>query len=74
VYKNKLTQLIQAVERGDRVIISRHGRPVVHLVPTEAAKRPAPKFGTLKGLVKVDPRVFAPMGDEEVDAFIEGRY
>jgi predicted RNase H-like HicB family nuclease len=36
---------------------------------------PKPKFGTLKGRVKIiDPHVFDPMTDEEVDAFIEGRY
>jgi len=72
--KNKLTQLIHAVERGERVTICRHGRPVADLVPAETAQRPAPKFGTGKGKFKVDPRAFEPMTDEEVDAFIEGRY
>jgi prevent-host-death family protein len=72
--KNKLTQLIHAVERGERVTICRRGCPVADLVRTETAERPAPKFGTLKGVIKVDPRAFEPMTDEEVDAFIEGRY
>jgi hypothetical protein len=36
--------------------------------------RPKPKFGTLKGKVILDPHVFDPMTDEEVDAWIEGRY
>ncbi|MBV9269339.1 MAG: type II toxin-antitoxin system Phd/YefM family antitoxin [Acidobacteriaceae bacterium] len=72
--KDKLTQLIHAVERGERVTICRHGRPVVDLVPTEPSTRPAPKFGTLKGAFKVDPKFFEPMTEEEADAFIEGRY
>ncbi|MBV9269337.1 MAG: type II toxin-antitoxin system Phd/YefM family antitoxin [Acidobacteriaceae bacterium] len=72
--KNKLTQLIHAVERGERVTICRHGRPVVDLVPAEPLTPPAPKFGTGKGKFKFDSRAFQPMTDEEVDAFIEGRY
>lgn len=72
--KNRLTQLIQSVERGERVTICRHGKPVVDLVPTQTGTRPAPKFGTGKGKWTYDPRVFEPMTDEEVDAFLEGRY
>ena len=73
--KAKLTQLIHAVENGERVTISRHGRPVVDLVPTNPEQREKPKFGTGKGKVKIlDPRAFDPMTDAEVDAFIEGRY
>jgi prevent-host-death family protein len=72
--KNKLTQLIQTVERGERVTICRHGKPVVDLVPTQSETRAAPKFGTLKGKLVVDPKAFEPMTDEEVDAFLEGRY
>jgi hypothetical protein len=38
------------------------------LVPTAVAAKPVPKFGTLKGKVKTDPRAFDPMTDDEVDA------
>ena len=73
--RNKLTQLIQTVEKGERVTICRHGKPIVDLVPTNAEERQAPRLGTLKGKIKIlDPRAFAPMTDEEVDAFLEGRY
>jgi len=71
--KNKLTQLIHAVERGERVTICRHGRPVVDLVQAKEERLP-PKFGTLKGKVTVDPKFFEPMTEEEANAFIEGRY
>ena len=73
--KNKLSQLIQFVERGESVTICRHGRPVVDLVPAGSGQTLAPKFGTLKGKVApVDARALAPMSDEEVDSFIAGRY
>lgn len=43
--KNKLTQLIAAVEKGERVTIVRRGHPVAEIVqPT----RRAPKFGGLR--------------------------
>ncbi len=70
--RNKLTQLIQAVEKGERVTICRHGKPVAELVPVE--EQIAPKLGTLRGKIKIlDPRAFEPMTDEEADAFIDGR-
>ncbi len=73
--KNKLTQLLQTVEKGERVTICRHGKPVADLVPSEPEKRKAPQFGMLKGKIKIlDPHAFEPMTDEEVDAFLEGRY
>lgn len=73
--KNKLTQLIAAVEKGERVTICRHGKPVVDLVQTQAVEPPKREFGTLKGKIKIyDPDWARPMTDEEVDAFIEGRY
>jgi hypothetical protein len=43
--------------------------------PEPAAIEDKPKFGTGKGKIKIiDPHVFDPMTDEEVDAWIEGRY
>jgi hypothetical protein len=46
----------------------------VDLVQTQG-ERKAPEFGTLKGKIKIfDPDWARPMTDEEVDAFIEGRY
>lgn len=73
--KNKLTQLIQSVERGERVTICRHGRPVADLVSAHGDQRPVPKFGTLRGKVPpIDLSAFEAMTDHEVDAFLEGRY
>ena len=33
--KNKLGQLLDLVERGEEVVITRHGRPVARLVPPQ---------------------------------------
>jgi prevent-host-death family protein len=73
--KNRLTELIRAVEDGESVTICRRGKPVVDLVPTREAKRNGPKLGTLRGrVVEIDPDWWKPMTDEEVKAFVEGRY
>lgn len=74
--KNKLTQLLAAVEQGERVSIKRHGRVIAELVQPSA--RRAPKFGTLKGLVPMTPEQFyeatRPMTAKESEAILEGRY
>ena len=36
-----LAQLLSAVERGEGFAITRHGRPIAHLVPADAAVRSA---------------------------------
>jgi prevent-host-death family protein len=38
--KNKLSELLERVERGERVVITRRGKPVVEMIPfTEAEAR-----------------------------------
>lgn len=73
--KNKLPELIKAAENGETITICRRGAPVVDLVRTRASSGDTPKLGTLKGKVIVhDPGWWKPMTDEEVKAFLEGRY
>jgi prevent-host-death family protein len=73
--KNKLPELIKAVEDGESVTICRRGVPVVDIVRTKRPKLKKRKLGTMKGKIKIiDPDWWKPMTDEEVDDFIEGRY
>lgn len=54
--KNKLTQLIQQAEKGERVTICRHGRPVADLVRSTATERKPRQFGTLRDKIRIlDP-------------------
>ena len=72
--KNKLPELIKAVENGEQVTICRRGVPVVDIVRTKKAPRKGPKFGTLKGKIKInDPDWWKPMTDDEVEALLVGR-
>jgi prevent-host-death family protein len=50
--KTQLSQLINRVEQGEEIIISRHGRPVARLVPLATA-RPNRIPGVLAGRLVV---------------------
>jgi prevent-host-death family protein len=72
--KNKLPELLKAVEDGEPVTICRRGVPVVDLIPTKASCAQRPEFGTLRGRIAIhDPDWWKPMSKKEVDAFLDGR-
>lgn len=69
--RNKLTQLLQEVERGERVTICRHGKPVADLVAADSRQDRKPQYGTLKGKIKInDPDWARPQND--LDAWLRG--
>ncbi len=72
--KNKLPELIKAVENGATVTIYRRGVPAVDIVRTKQPSRKKRKLGTLKGKVQIrDANWWKPMSDSEVDALVDGR-
>lgn len=68
--KNRLTQLVRAVERGEPVVITRHGKPVAQLAPPPAARRQV-RFGTLRGRIRAKPGWDKPV---DLDRFLAGEY
>ena len=38
--KNRLSELVARAEKGEEVVITRHGRPVAHLTPITPGPRP----------------------------------
>jgi antitoxin (DNA-binding transcriptional repressor) of toxin-antitoxin stability system len=72
--KNRLPELIKAVEDGEPVTICRRGVPVVDIVRTQKPNGKKRALGTLKGKIQIhDPNWWKPMSDEEVDGFLAGR-
>ena len=72
--KNKLPELIRAVEDGQPVTICRRGVPVVDIVRTKKPTRKTRILGTLKGKIQVlDPNWWKPMTAEEVEDLLSGR-
>ena len=60
--KNKLPELIKAVEDGLPVTICRRGVPVVDIVRTRDLNRRKRTLGTLRGKIQVlDPGWWKPM-------------
>lgn len=73
--RTNLPRLVREAEKGKTIVLSRYGKPVARLSPAEPVEKPARKLGTGKGRVRIlDPHWADPMTDEEVDAFLEGRY
>jgi len=73
--KNRLPELIKAVENGETITVCRYGEPVVDIVRTVQGAGRKRKLGTGRGQLKaVDPDWWKAMSDEEADAFLEGRY
>ncbi len=70
--RNKLSELVKRAEKGEEVVISRHGRAVVRLTALPPAKR---ELGKARGLIReIDPNWWKPMTDEEAEAFYRGDY
>ena len=59
--KTHLSKLMEAVERGEEVIIARAGRPVARLAPLPAQRR----LGLLEGRLTVPPDFDAPLPNGE---------
>ena len=63
--KNRLTQLIRAVEEGESVVITRRGKPVAQLT-APPAKRRRVIFGGMKDRIKLLPGWDDPITEEEL--------
>ncbi len=50
--KTQLSQLINRVEQGEEIVISRHGRPVARLVPL-VPRRPDRRPGLFAGQIHI---------------------
>jgi prevent-host-death family protein len=74
--KANLAELLKAVERGERVTISRYNTPIADLVPAATAQKTPRKFGTGKGLkIVLDPNWDKPIETEEqLEAFFKGEF
>ena len=75
--KANLPKLLRDAAKGKSVVVVRYKKPVAMVVPAPAPEsdKSVRRFGTGKGRVRIiDPHAFDPMTDEEVEAFVEGRY
>jgi prevent-host-death family protein len=66
--KNRLTEIIRAVEAGEKVIITRHGKPVAQIAPPPRGQRRA-RLGGMKDRIRLLPGWDAPV---DLDRFLAG--
>jgi antitoxin (DNA-binding transcriptional repressor) of toxin-antitoxin stability system len=63
-----LPELIRAVEGGEQVIITRHGKPVAQITPPPPERRRV-QWGAMRDRIKFLPGWDDPI---DVDRFLEG--
>ena len=63
--KNRLPELIRAVEEGELVVITRHGQPVAQLGPPPKPARKV-RFDGMKGRIRLLPGWDDPITEEEL--------
>jgi len=69
--KTQFSRLIERVNAGEEIVITRAGRPVARLVPATASAAPR-RLGLMKGRIRVSKDFDAPLPDDLLDAF-EGK-
>ncbi len=68
--KADLLRLLEQVEAGEEVVITRDGRPVARLVRYRL--QGSRQFGSWKGRVLLDDGFFDPLPEEELSAWGDG--
>ncbi len=73
--KNTLGTLLDLVQRGEQVVITRHGKPIARLIPETAVRdRSAAKAAVARINARARARTSEPISVEEWKAFRdEGR-
>ncbi len=61
--KTHLSALLARVAAGERIVLSRHGKPIAQLVPLDPS--PRRQLGFLQG--RVDEAFFEPLPDDELE-------
>jgi prevent-host-death family protein len=62
--KDRLPELIRAVEAGEKIVITRHGRPVAQLAPAPKTRRRV-RLGAMKERIRLRPGWAAPVDDDQ---------
>jgi len=69
--KTELSELVDAAERGEEVVIARNGVPIAEIVVVSRKELP---LGFLKGKIgPIDDSVFRAMNEEETERFLNGK-
>ncbi len=70
--KANLSHYLEALARGERVVIAKWNRPVAELKPIAAARTDPRPIGGAKGAVKIPVSFFDPLPGDWLNAFEGG--
>jgi len=70
--KAKLSEYLDAVAGGERVVICKRNQPVAELRAFEQKRTQPRPIGGAKGQVSIPPSFFEPMSDDFLNAFESG--
>ena len=63
--KNRLPELIRAMENGENVVITRRGKPVAQIAPPPPRRRQI-RWGAMRDRIKLLPGWADPITEEEL--------
>jgi prevent-host-death family protein len=69
--KTHLSRLVEDVAAGEEVIIAKHGKPMVRLVPLDAAAKKR-VLGRLAGKIRIPDDFDDPLPDDVLKSFLGG--
>ena len=70
--RRRLSQLVHVAERGEPIVITRHGRDAACLVPVPpAGKQPLPDLTPFRASIAVSGK---PLSEVVIDARRQGRF
>ena len=62
-FKNHALQILSSVaETGDEIILTRHGKPLVHIAPVKSKEKL--QLGKLRNTIRINEDLVAPICDE----------
>lgn len=70
--KAQLSDLLDRVAAGERVLICKRNQPVAELRPVAAARAEPRPLGQAKSLLEIPPAFFEPLPDDEIEGFEGG--
>lgn len=68
--KRRLPELIHAMEAGEKIVITRHGKPVAEIAPPPRERRKV-KWGAMRDRIQLKPGWDAPIDE---DQFLAGEF
>ncbi|MGA2251851.1 type II toxin-antitoxin system Phd/YefM family antitoxin [Terracidiphilus sp.] len=64
--KDRLPELIRAMEGGEQVVITRHGKPVAEIMPPRTQEKRTVILGGMRDRIKLYPGWDEPITEEEL--------